>query len=248
MGIDNVVPVITLTGDNPVLVNAGDAYVDAKATASDILDGNITAGIVTVNPVITNIRGNYLVTYDVDDRAGNSAAQVTRTVIVVDNTAPNLTVPADITVEAAGLGGETVNFAATAIDTLFNPDPLVLCQPESGSTFGLGKTTVNCSANDGVSAGAIRWWKAENSSAKDSVDDNDGAPSVGAKFESGLFGQAFSFDGGSGTDVTIPHNANLNLTKLTISAWIKAGSDVSGWRTITAKEDVAPSDTWKRNW
>ena len=66
-------------------------YVDAGATALDNLDGDITGSIVTVNPVDTGVLGPYTVTYNVDDSSGNSAAQVTRVVNVVDTTIPVIT-------------------------------------------------------------------------------------------------------------------------------------------------------------
>ena len=54
-------------------------------------DGDLTAAIVTVNPVNTAILGTYTVTYNVTDSQGNAAAEVTRTVNVVDTTAPVIT-------------------------------------------------------------------------------------------------------------------------------------------------------------
>mgnify|MGYP002639601017 CR=1 FL=1 len=88
---DTTLPVITLLGSTPVSVNQNATYTDAGATASDDTDGDITANIVTVNPVNTAILGAYTVTYNVDDAASNSAVEVTRTVNVVDGTAPTFT-------------------------------------------------------------------------------------------------------------------------------------------------------------
>ena len=82
--IDTTAPVITRLGDNPVTVDVGDTYTDAGATALDNVDGDITASIITVNPVNTAVVGTYTVTYDVSDVAGNPATQVTRTVYVVN--------------------------------------------------------------------------------------------------------------------------------------------------------------------
>lgn len=88
---DTVAPVITLVGTDPVDVECGSTYTDAGATATDACDGNLTAAIVTVNPVNTAATGTYTVTYDVSDTATNAATQVTRTVNVVDTTAPTIT-------------------------------------------------------------------------------------------------------------------------------------------------------------
>jgi Ca2+-binding RTX toxin-like protein len=75
-------PVITLSGPDRVMLEVGEPYRDAGATAFDLVDGDLTGEIVTVNPVDTSRPGTYLVTYDVADRAGNRAVQVTRLVEV----------------------------------------------------------------------------------------------------------------------------------------------------------------------
>ena len=80
--IDTTIPVITITGDATVTVQVGDTYTDAGATALDNYDGDLTASIVTVNPVDTDIVGAYTVTYNVTDANGNVAVEVTRTVNV----------------------------------------------------------------------------------------------------------------------------------------------------------------------
>ncbi len=80
--VDNIPPVIVLLGSSNVTVNFGASYVDAGATATDNLEGDVTTDIVTVNPVNTSSAGTYTVTYNVKDLEGNLANQVTRTVIV----------------------------------------------------------------------------------------------------------------------------------------------------------------------
>lgn len=86
--IDTIPPVITLLGNNPVNIQVGSSYVDAGATASDNIDGDITGKIIVVNPVDINTVGTYTITYDVIDLAGNPATQVTRTVNVVAYSPP----------------------------------------------------------------------------------------------------------------------------------------------------------------
>ena len=82
-GPDVTAPVITLLGSTPVELIVGDTYSDAGATAEDETDGDITLDIVTVNPVNTAVAGTYVVTYNVEDVAGNPAEEVTRTVNVI---------------------------------------------------------------------------------------------------------------------------------------------------------------------
>ncbi len=79
---DTTAPVITINGTNPVNACVGFAYEDAGATATDDVDGDITANIQTTNTVDTTAIGMYTVTYSVSDQAGNSA-QAVRTVNVI---------------------------------------------------------------------------------------------------------------------------------------------------------------------
>ena len=79
---DTTAPVITLSGNSTITINQGASYTDAGATASDNLDGNISANIVTSGSVDTSTTGTYTITYTVSDAAGNSATPVTRTVQV----------------------------------------------------------------------------------------------------------------------------------------------------------------------
>lgn len=55
---DTTPPVITLNGSSTVNLLVGDSYTDAGATASDNVDGDITANIVVVDPVNTEHGGN----------------------------------------------------------------------------------------------------------------------------------------------------------------------------------------------
>jgi len=83
---DTTPPVITLNGAAELNITVGETYIDAGATATDDRDGDISADIVIHNTVDTATAGNYTVTYDVNDSAGNAAVQVLRIVnVVVDS-------------------------------------------------------------------------------------------------------------------------------------------------------------------
>jgi hypothetical protein len=115
-------PELTLLGSPTVTLQMGDAYTDAGASAVDNLDGDITARIVTMNPVDTSRTGTYMVTYSVADRAGNNAS-ITRTVIVQaadvspDLTPPVLTLrgPSIVTLQ---VGDVYADAGASAVDNL----------------------------------------------------------------------------------------------------------------------------------
>lgn len=140
---DNNPPTITRLGDAAVTVEAGSIYADAGATALDDRDGNITASIVTANPVNPMQLGSHAVTYNVSDAAGNPATEVTRQVTVVDTTAPLLTVPSDLTVEAAGQLTAVSTGQTTATD-LF----AVTVTNNAPASYPLGTTAVTWMATD----------------------------------------------------------------------------------------------------
>lgn len=122
LGGDTTVPVISLNGSTTVTLTVGDTYADAGATANDDTDGDITINILTVNPVDTNTAGTYLITYDVNDTAGNQAAQVTRAVTVNkssvgDVTAPTITLNGSTTIDLA-VGDVYREEGATAHDNI----------------------------------------------------------------------------------------------------------------------------------
>lgn len=94
---DTTPPVITRLGAPTINVDQGGAYVDPGATAIDNVDGDVTGSIVVFNPVNTSVPAIYTVTYDVDDAAGNSATQVTRTV-EVHATPPSYVIQAVVTI------------------------------------------------------------------------------------------------------------------------------------------------------
>ncbi|MBO3115163.1 DUF5011 domain-containing protein [Winogradskyella sp. DF17] len=79
---DTTAPVITLIGASTINLIVGDIYVEQGATASDNIDGDLTASLVIAGTVNTNVAGTYQVTYNVSDSAGNAANEVVRTVNV----------------------------------------------------------------------------------------------------------------------------------------------------------------------
>jgi len=65
----------------------------------------------------------------------------------IDTTAPVVFVPEDIIAEATGPEGRIVNYKANATD-IVDGNLATVCNPKSGSTFALGQTRVECTAND----------------------------------------------------------------------------------------------------
>lgn len=146
-GPDTTKPVITVVGMNPVTVEAGSSYTDAGATALDDVDGDITSSIVTVNPVNTAVIATYTVTYNVKDSSNNNADQKTRTVNVVDTTAPTIDAVTPIVTEATSSSGATVTITPPMSHDAVDGDLASSCDASTG-IFPFGETTVTCSKTD----------------------------------------------------------------------------------------------------
>jgi hypothetical protein len=115
---DTTAPVITLIGASTINLNVGDTYTEQGATATDNVDGDISANIVVTGTVNTSVGGTYLVNYNVSDAAGNAATQVTRTVNVIpDTTAPVITLVGASTINL-NIGGTYTEQGATATDNI----------------------------------------------------------------------------------------------------------------------------------
>jgi hypothetical protein len=114
---DNTAPVITLKGQQNITIQVGATYEDAGATAQDNVDGDITQSIQTTGVVDSSKPGVYSVIYDVKDRSGNAAATMARTVMVVDEVPPVITLKGQqsITIKA---GENYEDAGATAHDNV----------------------------------------------------------------------------------------------------------------------------------
>lgn len=85
---DRTIPIITLTGSNPLQHEVGSIYTDPGATANDNIDNDITGRIGVIGSVNASVVGTYTLNYNVTDLSGNAAVTVSRTVNVVDTGAP----------------------------------------------------------------------------------------------------------------------------------------------------------------
>jgi formylglycine-generating enzyme required for sulfatase activity len=81
---DEANPELELFGGAAISREAGLAWAEPGVEAHDARDGNITDQIVVTGTVDMNTTGTYLLTYSVQDGAGNTAS-TTRTVTVVGN-------------------------------------------------------------------------------------------------------------------------------------------------------------------
>ena len=126
---------------------SGSAVVEFKPTAVDLVDGDVD---VSCSPASGSRfpAGTTTVQCRAVDAHDNEASG-SFTVTVTKGEAGSLVIflPDDIEAEAEGPDGTAVDFTVTA-ESSSDPEPTVSCDPPSGSTFPLGRTTVVCTASD----------------------------------------------------------------------------------------------------
>jgi hypothetical protein len=91
VNINDDAPVITLVGSNVINHPAGPSFTDPGASASDDVDGDISANIIVTGTVDENALGTYQLTYSVSDSGSNQATPINRTVNVFDDVFPIIT-------------------------------------------------------------------------------------------------------------------------------------------------------------
>ena len=139
-------PVVTVPGNlTAEATSAAGAAVTFAASASDG-SGSVPVTCVPASGS-TFALGTTPVTCSASNAGGDGSASFN--VTVVDTTAPSLSLPSPMSVEATGPSGAAATYTASASD-LVSGVVTPSCVPSSGSTFPIGTTTVNCSATDGA--------------------------------------------------------------------------------------------------
>ena len=152
---DTTPPVVTVPGPITNEATSPDgAVVTFKATAEDAVDGSVG---VTCTPPSGSIfpMGTREVSCSATDAAGNTSTE-NFTVTVRDTTAPSITPPPNITVEATGPNGAVVEYGTDAGNSCSATDiadhNLTIIYSggalPSGSTFPIGTTLIPCFAFD----------------------------------------------------------------------------------------------------
>jgi hypothetical protein len=145
--VDTLAPVITLNGPNPMTVECHTSFTDPGATANDACGGPVP--VTASGSVNVNVPGSYTITYSATD--GAHPATATRTVNVVDTTAPVISCPANIVVSLPLNSSATsmaVNYPAPTATDSCSSTTTITSSPASGSVFPVGTTTVTSTATD----------------------------------------------------------------------------------------------------
>ena len=143
----NTAPTLNLPSNiSAEATGASGAPVSYSATATDAEDNPDPTPSCTPVSGSTFPIGQTTVNCTVVDSGGLSASG-SFTVTVQDTTQPQVTVPADMILEATSAAGATATFVSSATDAV---DGVLIpsCSPSSGSSFPLGETVVTCSATD----------------------------------------------------------------------------------------------------
>ncbi|MBI4068087.1 DUF5011 domain-containing protein [Candidatus Kaiserbacteria bacterium] len=115
--LDVTAPTVILNGSSTISMEQGSTYFEAGASATDIVDSDISANIIITNPVNTNVPNTYTITYSITDSSGNSTSTERIVIITPDATPPIITLLGASTASAAG--GKLYNDAgATATDNI----------------------------------------------------------------------------------------------------------------------------------
>ncbi|MEI6581185.1 MAG: immunoglobulin-like domain-containing protein [bacterium] len=134
---DTTAPVISIIGDDPLVIEKNTLYSDPGATAIDDTDTTVT--VVATGDIDTSVVGTYTKTYTATDAAGN-VATLTRTINVIessilDTTAPVITINGD-TDEIVVLNSLYTDLGATAEDDVDGPTAVVVTGVADTSKIG----------------------------------------------------------------------------------------------------------------
>lgn len=149
------VPVITLAGGSTINHPHGSTYVDPGYTATDSVDGVITNDVQITGVVNVNDVGQYILSYDVINSTNDSAQTVFRTVNVVDQTAPVISLIGPASVSHT-LGLPYTDLGATASDAVDGNLTSSLVPGGFVDVNNTGSYTVTYDVNDAAGNAAQR--------------------------------------------------------------------------------------------
>ena len=244
--VDTTAPVITLVGDSQVNLEVGSTYTDAGATASDNYDGDISSQIVVVNNVDVNTLGSYTVTYSVSDSSSNAASVVTRTVNVVDQTAPTITILGDnpATIEA---GSTYTDAGATATDNYNNDVTSSITASSTVDSNTIGSYTVTYTVSDasGNQATAVRTVIVEDSTPPTIalIGSNPVTVEAGSTYTDAGATATDAYDGDLTSSITTTSDVDVNNVgtyTVTYTVSDSSANSATASRTVNVVDTTAP--------
>ena len=244
--VDTTAPAITLVGDSQVNIEVGSTYTDAGATATDNYDGDISSQIVVVNNVDVNTLGSYTVTYSVSDSSSNAATVATRTVNVVDQTAPTITILGDnpVTIEA---GSTYTDAGATATDNYNNDVTSSITVSSTVDSTITGSYTVTYTVSDasGNQATAVRTVIVEDSTPPTIalIGSNPVTVEAGSTYTDAGATATDAYDGDLTSSITTTSNVDANAVgtyTVTYTVSDSSANPATASRTVNVVDTTAP--------
>jgi len=244
--IDTTIPEVVAPSD--VIVEAAgilNTVVEiGEATIYDI----IQVDTITSDSPDTFPLGETVITWTATDSSGNSAT-ATQTVTVVDTTAPSVTAPDSITIEASGAEG---NLADVGLGSGSDTVEIISVTSDSPDTFPLGETVITWTATDssGNSATAT-----QTVTVVDTTVPSVTAPDSITIEASGAEGNLADIGLGSGSDTVeiisvtsdSPDTFPLGETVIIWTATDSSGNSATATQTVTVVDTTAPELTVPEN-
>ena len=145
--VDTTPPTISLTGNNPMHVEAGTNYMEPGFTATDNYYSNLqlSSDSSNVNPLII---GDYTVSYSTIDGSNNIGTAI-RNIEVRDTTPPIITITPDISSYIIELGDNFNQPNASCEDSFDITETLSASGGLTPSILGLSSRTYYCSDDSG---------------------------------------------------------------------------------------------------
>lgn len=237
--VDTVPPVVTAPDD--ILAEATGSLSSinlGEASAVDDVDGNVT---VTNDAPAQFPLGITLVTYFAQDSTGNNATDV-QTVEIVDTTAPELSIPDDLLVEAEGPLTNITLGEASAVDIV---DGATNVTNDAPTSFPLGETIITYSSTDnsGNTASDEQTVTVVDTTAPTLIVPDDVTAEATDELTAVELGNASAFDLVDGSVVVsndAPEGFPVGTTIITYSAIDNAGNEATGFQTVTITDETSP--------
>ncbi len=240
---DNTVPTISAPGALTVQANASCASFNVNLGTPFTADNCGVASVTNNAPAVFPL-GATTVTWTVTDNSGNTAT-ATQTVTVVDQGAPSLVAPANITIPA----GATCSVTASNIGNAFTADNCTAgtVSNNAPSSFPIGTTTVTWTVTDGAGNTSTA---TQTVTVIDLVSPSITAPAtVTATTTSGcaatgvILGTPTTSDNCSSVTVTnnAPSSYPVGSTTVTWTATDASGNSTMAVQTVTVTDVIAPT-------
>ena len=246
---DNTVPTISALGAITVQANASCAAFSVNLGTPITADNCGVASVTNNAPAVFPL-GLTTVTWTVTDNSGNTAT-ATQTVTVVDQGAPALVAPANITIPA----GASCSVTPTSIGNAFTADNCTAgtVSNNAPATFPIGTTTVTWTVTDGAGNTSTA---TQTVTVIDLVGPSISAPAtVTATTTSGcsatgvVLGTPTTSDNCSSVTVTnnAPSSYPVGSTTVTWTATDASGNSTMAVQTVTVTDIIAPTVTAPAN-